>query len=309
MIIKNILIFMSSLVLLGFTSESQAKLKVVTTTTTLADIAREIGGDKIQVSSFTKGPQDPHFVEAKPSYMVEARSADLVISVGLDLEIGWLPNILRGSKNPKIMPGQVGYLDASQFVKPIEVLSGRIDRSQGDIHALGNPHYLLDPVRTSLVVIGISDRLAKLDPDSKNFFEERAKDLVERIETKVPKWKERIGLLNVSGVVTYHRTLSYFLSRFELKFINAIEPKPGIPPAARHIVQLINQLKSEKRACIFVESFFETSEAERIRKSTGSYVVKVPTEVGATDVTSNYLALIESLIAALEECVKKGPMT
>ena len=278
------------------------KLNVLTTTTTLKSIVEAVGGDYVEVDSITRGPQDPHFVEAKPSYMIKTRRADLVISVGLDLEIGWLSNIIRGARNPNVMKGSSGYLEAGTLIEPIEIPKGKIDRSQGDVHSLGNPHFTLDPIRVVKVAEGISKRLSELDTENKLHFKKNMEIFTNKLNQNFLDWNRRIKVTGVKQVITYHKTLNYFLHRFGLELSGSIEPKAGIPPTARHILSLIETIKKKKVSCVLVESFFETSAAERIKKSVSVQIEVVPTEVRATKEAVDYEALIEALVASIEKC-------
>ncbi len=300
---KKILIFLLISSLTPVTAF--AKLNVLTTTTTLKSIAKSIGGKYVKVNSITKGTQDPHFVEAKPSYMVKARQADLIIAVGLDLEIGWLPNIIRGSRNPKIMDGGPGYFQASRFITPIQVQKGRVDRSKGDIHALGNPHFILDPLRTIKIAKALSKKFSKLDPNNEIYYNQNAKTFEKKINQKLLKWHKRIKQKGIKKVVTYHKTLSYFLHRFGLKLSGEIETKPGVPPTIKYILSLMETIKKEKVSCILVESFFETNTAQRIKKNVPLQIKVIPTEVNATKKATNYEALIETIVASIESCTTK----
>ena len=300
---KTLFVFL--LAFQGFPIEAFAKLNVLTTTTTLKSIAQSIGGQYIKVTSMTKGSQDPHFVEAKPSYMIKARKADLIITVGLELEIGWLPNIIRGSRNPKIMDGNPGHFEANRFITPIEVQHGRVDRSQGDVHGLGNPHFTLDPTRAIEIAKAISKRLSKLDASNEVHYQKSVTDFEKKINQKLLEWTERIKQTGIEKVVTYHKTLNYFLHRFHLKLLGEIEPKPGIPPTAKHILSLMETIKREKVSCILVESFFETNAAERIKKSIPVHIEVVPTEVNATRKATDYEALIETIVFSIEKCGEK----
>lgn len=287
-------------VVFGLSSWAQAKPLIVTTTTTLADLVQNTVGPGFDVFSITKGPQDPHYVEAKPSFMVKVRKAQAVVSVGLELEIGWLPLILRGARNPHLLPGQPGYLDASQWIQPIEVISGKVDRSEGDIHGLGNPHYLLNPNKARKVVEGLSERFQKLFPENADAIKAATSHYLKTWGPRMADWKKR--LKPGSKFISYHRTLNDFFKAFDLNFIGAIEAKPGIPPSARHILQLIKTLQQQQVSCILVESFFETNAAIRLQKSTQVGIAVVPVEVKATASASGYLELIETIVKGIENC-------
>jgi zinc/manganese transport system substrate-binding protein len=285
-----------------FSENAFAKLNVLTTTTTLKSIAEVVGGGYVNVNSITKGSQDPHFIEAKPSYMVKARRTDLLVSIGMDLEIGWLPNIIRGARNPSITGGNMGFLETGVYIDPIEVSQGKVDRSLGDIHARGNPHFILDPKRAIVVAQKISDRFSKLDPSHQSTFAQNTADFKLKIENKMQDWSDRIQAAGVKDVITYHKTLNYFLKRFNMRLLGSIEPKAGIPPTARHILSLIDAIKVSQASCILIESYFESSAVKRIEKSVPIQIEVVAAEVGATKTATNYQALIESLVVAIEKC-------
>ncbi|MCB0420936.1 MAG: zinc ABC transporter substrate-binding protein [Bdellovibrionales bacterium] len=290
-----------SVVLFSFavSFSSQAKLVVVTTTTTLKNLVEEVGRDRVSVISLTKSTQDPHFVEAKPSYMVKLRKADMLVEVGLDLEVGWIGNVQRGAKNPVIINGGPGFFSAGDYVKAIEVPKLKVDRSQGDVHPYGNPHFHLDPNRIVTVVQALGKKLSKLDPASKEFYQNNADHFANKIKSSLPGWHSRVELSKVKNVVTYHKSLNYFLTSFGLHSVSSIEPHPGIPPTAKHIIGLIRQIRQEKVRCILNESYFETTAGERLRKETGAVLQVVPVEV-----QTDYFELIEALVHAVEECGK-----
>lgn len=280
-----------------------ARLKVVATTSTMRSIVEAVGGDRVEVASVAKGPQDPHFLEAKPSYMIMLRDADLLVAVGLDLEVGWLPNVSRGSRNPKILPGEKGYLELGPLASPIEVPAGKIDRAEGDVHPFGNPHFYLDPERVAQVVGPLAARLGELDPDGKAVYEQRAKEFAVRLKSLSVEWGERLVKTGIKKVITYHRTLNYFLDRFRIAQSGTLEPKPGVPPTAKHLMELIAMVKSEKINCILVESFFETGAAERIKQEVPSVKVQtVAAEVEALPPVKAYVDLGEQIVRAVESC-------
>lgn len=275
---------------------ANAKLNVVTTTTTLKNLVEQVGQDKVDVISITKSNQDPHFVEAKPSYMVKMRNADLVVAVGFDLEIGWLPNVLRGTKNPKLLPDMPGYLSADVSVQPIEK-SDKVDRSLGDIHAKGNPHFHLDPIRTKGFVLAIAERLSALDSKNSIFYKSNAEGFNKKIDDKMIQWQQSVVTSKVKSAVTYHKTLNYFLDRFKITLTGNIEPKPGVPPSAKHFIALIKKMKTQNTTCILNESFFEDTAAKRLSKAT-----KASVQIVLTEVKSNYLDLIDELVNSVKSC-------
>src|SRR6202171_3572168 len=206
------------------------KLNVITATTDLASLAQEIGGDKINVESMAKGYQDPHFVEAKPSFLLKLRQADLLVVVGLQLEIGWLPPLITQSGNPRIQVGAPGYLDASQFAEILEIPQGTVTRAEGDVHPLGNPHYWLDPDNGRRIARGIASKLADLDPADGASFQQRFQDFDKRLTAAEQKWDAEMKPYRGRKVVTYHRSLPNFAKHFGLDVIGYVEPRPGIPP-------------------------------------------------------------------------------
>ncbi len=282
-------------------THAHAKFMVVTTTPDLASLVREVGGTEVAVESISKGSQDPHFIEAKPSYMVKLNRADLVISVGLDLEVGWLPGILRGARNPRVIPGGKGYLEVGPLASPLEVATGKVTRAEGDVHPLGNPHVNLDPIRMGGIALKIAERLSELEPARAGEFEKNAKAFQTRMEAKTRIWGDRIAKSGVQEVVTYHRTLSYFLERFGLRHAGELEPKPGIPPTSGHIIEIIELIRKRKIPLILVENYFDPTVTIKIRQAVpGVRSVVVPVAVEGESGTSTTDELIERLVAAIE---------
>lgn len=297
------LLFISLFLSLPVSARADRPL-VVTTTSTLADLVQQILGPQFEVKSIAKGSQDPHYVEAKPSYTVSVRKAKAVVAVGLDLEVGWLPLVLRGARNPSVLPGNPGFIDASQFITPIEMASGKVDRAQGDVHGLGNPHYLLNPDKVKLVIQGLGKKFESLFPEKASDIQTSTKNLLLKIDEKQTVWKK--SLSPAQKFITYHKTLNDFFVAFELITAGNIEPKPGIPPTASHIIGLINLIKQENIKCLLVESFFETRAAQRIQTSTKVGVAVVPVEVAATPKATDWFALIDSIVSGINNCQANG---
>ncbi len=286
---------------LSLASHAEARLKVVTTTADLKAVTEVVVGGFADVTAIAKGSQDPHFVEAKPSYMVKVRDADLVISNGLSLETGWLPTLLRGSRNPKILSGRPGNLDLGASIEPIEKPTGFVTRSMGDVHPEGNPHYMLDPVRVGTVAELIAQRLGELDPTNKAGYLERAKAYQTKLTEKSKQWKARLEKSQVQAVVTYHPSMNYFLSRFGLRVPIHLEAKPGVPPAAQHILSVIETMKAEKIKLVLVDNFFDTKIAERVAKDVpGSKVISVGVAVGSEAGLERSEDVIEQIVKAIE---------
>ena len=226
---------------------AQAQLNVVTTTEDIASLVRVVGGKWVNVESLSRGYQDTHFVQAKPSLMVVVHKADLLIYQGMELEVGWLPLLIRGGRNPKVFLGQPGNLDLSLSIDRIEVPQGALDRSMGDVHAFGNPHYNLGPSNIQSMIFMITDHLVELDPDHEKQFKSNRNAFIRIFNKKLAEWKQRMAPFKGTNVVTFHRTWSYFLKEFGMEYIGTLEPVPGIQPSPSHLIQLSQRMKKEKR--------------------------------------------------------------
>lgn len=288
------------LLLATVSAQVSAKLKVVTTTQDLGYFAKTIGGDNVEVATILKGYQDPHFATAKPSYMVQLNRADLLIFVGLDLEIGWLPLVLQGARNPAIMPGNSGCLDASQFITPIEVPPAGADRSKGDLHPKGNPHYWLDPENAAKVAKGIAERLKQLDPEHASVYDTGLNRLLSEIQRAEEEVTALLAHTNRPPIVTYHVTFSYFFTRFGLASIGFIEPKPGIPPSPGYVAELVTRLKNlPQPPIILVEPYYDQDVPRKIAEQTGGRSVLVPSSIGGTEAAQTYHDLLMEIARAI----------
>ncbi len=285
--------------LLSPTAAEAKKLSVVTSTTDLAALTEEVGGDKLNVESIAKGYQDPHFVEAKPSFLLKLRQADLLISVGLQLEIGWLPPLITQSGNPRIQVGATGYLDASQFAEILEIPQGTVTRAEGDVHPLGNPHYWLDPDNGRRIARGIANKLADLDPADGAFFQQRFQDFEKRLLAAEQKWDAEMKPYRGRKVVTYHRSLPNFAKHFGVDVIAYVEPRPGIPPTPSHTLELIQLMKRENCKIILVEPYFDLKTPQSIARETGAQVVVYLPSVGGAKEVTTYFQLFDYDIALL----------
>lgn len=283
------------------TSPLMAKVDVMTTTTNLADLTKKIGGDHVSVRSIAKGAQDVHFIEAKPSFMVKLSKADLLIAVGHGLEEAWLPLLQRGARNPKVGAGQKGYLEVAPLISHLlEVPTGKISRAEGDVHPEGNPHVMLSPKNAVIIAEGIAKRLGEIDSAHAADYLANSKKFAEQVAEKMPKWQAQIDASKVKEIVTYHKSLSYFLDAFGLKAVIQIEPKPGVPPSTKHILKVIKTVKGKKIPVILVENYFDPAAAERIKKDVPSVKVKtVPVAVegdkSATDLFALYDVLVDGV--------------
>ncbi len=282
-------------------SSASAKLNVVTTITDLRAITAEVGGEFVNVESIAKGTQDPHFIEAKPSFMVKMAQADLVIAIGLELEVGWLPSVMRGSRNTKIATGQKGYLEVGPLVEPLEVPVGKVTRADGDVHPYGNPHVTLDPIRAGQIAEKISERLSDLDPAHKDYFTQHSRALAQRLQEKTKLWSERINKTGIKNVISYHKTLTYFFSRFHLQNPDILEPKPGIPPTSSHILEVIDEMKKQNINLILVENYFDPTVTEKIKQSLPKLIVHtVAVSVDGDAKVKSIDDLYENLVSQIE---------
>ncbi len=287
--------------LLFCASISNASLNVVTTTTDLAAITREVGKNLISVESIARGTQDPHFIEAKPSYMSKANRADLIVSVGLDLEAGWLPGIIQGARNPRINRGEKGYLEVGSSVTPLDVPSGKVTRAEGDVHPDGNPHITLDPIRAGEIAVVIANRLGELDSLNKNSFIENAKAFQQKLKNKSVEWQKRLDKTGIKKVITYHKTLSYFLDRFRIENPGILEPKPGIPPTSVHILKIIKLMRDQSINLILVENYFDPTVTEKIKQDIKD--ARTPTVAVAVEGAAN-ISTMEDLYEQLVKSVE-----
>ena len=269
------------------------KLNVITSTTDMAALAQEVGGDKISVESLAKGYQDPHFVEPKPSFLLKLRHADLLIVVGLQLEIGWLPPLITQSGNPRIQVGANGYLDASQFAEILEIPTGAITRAMGDVHPLGNPHYWLDPDNGRRLAKGIAVKLGELDATDSSYFQAQVQDFDKRLTAAEQKWDAEMQPYRGRKIVTYHNSLPNFAKHFSLNVIGYVEPRPGIPPTPSHTFDLIGLMKRENCRIIMVEPYFDLKTPNSIAAQTGGKVVQYLPSVGGEKQVDTYFELFD----------------
>ena len=287
-------------VLGGFITRSAvANLRVVTTTEDLASITKAIGGEFISVSSIAKGTQDPHYVEAKPSFLVLVSRADLVISIGLDLESGWLPLLLRGARQPKLLPGEPGCLSVSEAIIPIEIRP-QADRVDGDIHPLGNPHFMADPHRVILVAELISKRLSELDPTQAKNFKQNLEGFKLKLLNKITAWKQKMAPFKGIKVIGYHMTFNYLFKFFDFDVVGFLEPKPGISPTAQHILKLIETAKIKNVKIIVIENFFDPKPGVTLVEKTKAKLVIIPAYVGGDDSSQNYFDWMDTVVNNLE---------
>ena len=279
--------------LLGSSAPAQAGIKVVTTTEDLAALAREVGGDKISVESIAKGYQDPHFVEAKPSFILKLHSADLLVVIGREMEIGWLPPLLQQSRNPRIQLGSPGYLDASLTVKILDIPQGQITRAMGDVHPFGSPHYWLDPGNGRRIAKEIQAKVSELQPADAAYFAQRLADFDKRLGEAEKRWDVALAPYKGTKIVTYHRSWPNFVERFGLEVIGYVEPKPGIPPSPQHTIDLIGEMKKVKAGIILVEPYFDLKTPQSVARETGAKVIVLSPSVGSEKEVTDYIKLFD----------------
>ena len=291
---KFVAVIAISAVLLFDSTRSQAKkLNVITATTDMAALALEVGGDRISVESLAKGYQDPHFVEPKPSFLLKLRQADLLISVGLQLEIGWLPPLITQSGNARIQVGAPGYLDASQFAEILDIPTGPVTRAMGDVHPLGNPHYWLDPDNGRRLARGLAQKFGEMDPADNEYFQQRFQDFDKRLSAAEQKWDAEMAPYHGRKLVTYHNSFPNFAKHFHLNVIGYVEPRPGIPPTPSHTIELIGLMKRENCKLVLVEPYFDLKTPNSIGSATGAKVVVYLPSVGGEKQVTNYFELFD----------------
>lgn len=281
------------------------KLKVITTLTDLASLTQEVGGDKVDVEALAKGYQDPHFVEPKPSFLLKLRNTDLLVLVGLELEIGWLPPLITQSGNGKIQPGGQGYLDASQFAQILEIPQGSVTRAEGDVHPMGNPHYWLDPDNGRRIAKGIAAKLSALDPGDQAYFQQREQDFEKRLADADKKWMAEMAPYRGRKVVTYHRSWPNFAKHFGLDVIGYIEPRPGIPPTPSHTIELVSQMKREGVKIELIEPYFDLKTPNSIASMVNGKVLVLTPSVGGKPEITDYFKLFDYDIALLTKAFEE----
>ena len=282
-----------ALAVFGSTRSEAKKLSVITATTDMAALAQEVGGDKISVESLAKGYQDPHFVEPKPSFLLKLRNADLLITVGLQLEIGWLPPLITQSGNARIQVGANGYLDASQFAEILDIPTGPVTRAMGDVHPLGNPHYWLDPDNGRRLARGFAQKFGELDPADAAYFQQRFQDFDKRLSAAEQKWDAEMAPYKGRKLVTYHNSFPNFAKHFHLNVIGYVEPRPGIPPTPSHTIELIGLMKRENCKLVIVEPYFDLKTPNSVGANTGAKVVVYLPSVGGEKEVTNYFELFD----------------
>ncbi len=283
----------------------EAKLKIVTTTPDFASIAREIGGERVEVSSLAKGVQDPHFVDAKPSFIRLLNQADVLIEGGADLEAGWLPPLLESARNGKILTGAPGRIIASTGISLLQNPTRPIDRSQGDVHPLGNPHYMLDPDNGNILAEQIASTLCRLDAGSCEHYRKNQTTFNQRLDKKIVGWVQRMAPYRATKVIAYHDSWPYFTERFGLNVVGHVEPKPGIPPSPGHLEGLIDLITREKVKILIMEPYFGDQAPKFLAQKTGIQVLVLYPSVAPEAGITNYFDIFDQNIARFVETLGK----
>jgi zinc/manganese transport system substrate-binding protein len=281
--------------------QAVCEIRVVTTTADLAALARAIGGDRVEVKSIARGYQDPHYVQAKPSYMRLVNRADLLVYTGLQLEIGWLPLLIEGGRNRAVVSGGQGNLNAARGIEVLEVPEGEVDRTMGDIHPEGNPHYMLDPRNGLQVAAALAGRLAELAPEDAEVFAQNLEKFREDLREQIADWEQRVAAFGGKRVVAYHRQWEYLASWLGLEIVGYVENRPGIPPNPRHLSALIEQIGRADIEVILCANFVDPATAKRVADKVGAPLLTLPITPGGEEGVETYSDLFEMIIGRLEE--------
>ena len=281
-----------------------AQLKVVTSTTDLYDIAQAVGGSRIKATHIGEGYQDPHFIEAKPSFVLQLRNADVWAFVGLDLEIGWMPLLLDGARNPRVKFGGSGYLDVSRAMPVMDVPQGNVDRSMGDVHPLGNPHYWLDPENGRRIARLFKDKFTQLDRAHAADYDRNEKAFEARLNAAEKAWQPQLAQIKGKSIIAYHTSWRYFAAYTGAKIVAFMEPKPGVPPSPSHVYEVIRDAKQAGAKVVVQEPFYERKMSDLVAKQLGGTVLVIPPSVGGVKGATDYITLMKSDIEALANALQ-----
>jgi zinc/manganese transport system substrate-binding protein len=281
-----------------------AKLNVVATTTDFAALAREVGGDKVEVTALAKPTEDPHFVDAKPGFITKLNRADVLIEGGAELEQGWLGPLLESARNAKLAAGAPGFVAGNKGIRMLGV-PGTLDRSRGDIHAAGNPHYLVDPLNAKIVAQTIADAFCKVDGKSCDAYQQNLKRFNQLIDSRMAEWQKLMAPHAGAHLVAYHDSWPYFAERFGLKIELFLEPKPGIPPTPSHLTSLVQKMRQQNVRVILADAYVARRQADSLASKTGAVTVPVshfPGGVKGTD--GGYVQLMDYLIKSISQALE-----
>jgi zinc/manganese transport system substrate-binding protein len=294
------LLRMAAVALLAASGNGPApkKLSVVATTPDLAAIAKEIGGDAVDVIALAKPTEDPHFVDAKPSHVVSLNRADVLVEGGAELELGWMPPLLDNARNDKIAAGAPGRIVASQGIRMLEIPT-TFDRAKGDVHSLGNPHFLVDPLNAKIVAAQIADHFAQIAPASAELFKTNLKQFDATVDRKLVEWEKQLEPFKGAKIVTYHKDFVYLAARFNLDIVEELEPKPGIAPSPAHLAKVISTMTATKARVILVQPYQNRRTAETVARQTGATVLDVAQQPGAIPNTATYVELMNHIVQTI----------
>ena len=286
---------------------ASADLKVATSLTDLASVAQLVGGKHVTAQSLCRGYEDPHFVPAKPSLMKAIQHADVFVSTGLELDSGWLPLVLPGSRNPKIQPGTKGFVDASQGVSVLEKPTGTVSRAEGDVHPLGNPHYYADPKALEVVANHLAQVFSDLDPASAADYSANATAFTAKMEASLAKWEKQMEPYKGTSIVAYHKNFIYFADRFGLKLFGTVEPKPGIPPTPHHINDLAEAMKKAGVKVVVYQPYYNADASQQVARRAGGVAVEVALETGGLPGTDDVFSKLDSMVSSIAGALSGKP--
>lgn len=279
-------------------SPASAQLRVVATTPDLASVAREIGGDRVRVVALAKPTEDPHYVDAKPSHIVTLNRADALIEGGAELELGWLPPLLENSRNARISAGAPGRIVAAEGVRMLQIPTS-FDRSKGDVHSLGNPHFLIDPVNVKIIARNIADHFAQIDPKSAATYRSNLARFNTKLDAKFADWQKQLAPYRGAKIVTYHKDFDYLAARFGLNIVETLEPKPGIAPSPAHLARVIGKMRAANARVILVQPYQSRRTAETVARQTGAVVLDIAQQPGARGSTVTYFDMMDNIVNTL----------
>ena len=302
---KNSILILGLAAVLSCTLPAQAKLNVVATLPDYGSIAQAIGGDKVKVTSIARGTEDQHFVDARPSFVRVLNQADVLIEGGAELEVGWLPPLVNGARNSKILSDAPGHLILSRGIRLLEVPTSPVDRSMGDVHPFGNPHFTLDPANGKIIANSIAETFGKVDPANADYYRANRDAFNKRLDAKLAEWDNLMKPFHGTKVVTYHKSFDYFIDHFGLELAGTIEPKPGIEPSPTHISALIPRVKEQGVKLIMVESFRPRKTPEYVAKASGAKLLLLAGSVDANEKVKDYFALFDYDVAQIVQALKQ----
>ena len=286
---------------------ARAEVNVVASLPDFAAIAQAIGGKAVQVTTIARGSEDPHFVDARPSFVRVLNKADLLIESGAELEVGWLPTLVTAARNAKIQGTGTGHLALAAQIKLIDVPTAPVDRSMGDVHPTGNPHFWLDPRNGKIIAAKIAEALSKLDPKSAPAFQKNLAAFNAQLDAKWSDWQKKLEPLSGTKIITYHKTYEYLANAFGLQVVAQLEPKPGIEPSATHIAHLVQEAKNSGVKFVIIEPYRPRRAAEQVADAIGAQMLVLPDKTGSTREANDYIGLFEAIVSKLSDAAKTGP--